>query len=342
MKIAFHHNPGSFSERWIEYCKLNNIAFKLVNCYNSDIIKQLEECDGLMWHWSHTDFKSMQFARQLTYSLETSGKKVFPDAATVWHFDDKVGQKYLLEAIGAPLVPSYVFYDKKEALDWAKKVNYPKVFKLKVGAGSRNVWLVHDFRTAKRLIKKSFTHGFLLSDPLLELKDRYAKFLIKKDKLGFVRLLKGLGRLVIKSPFQKSNLREKDYAYFQEFIPGNTFDLRVVTIGLRAFVLKRMVRPGDFRASGSGTILYPGNEVDPAIIKLSFETTDKLHAQCLAFDFVFDNKGQSYIVEISYAFSMLAYDKCMGYWDKGLEWHPESVNAPLFMIEDFIESLKSR
>lgn len=40
MKIAIHHRPDSFSERWIEYCKKENIDYKIVNAYDNDI----EEC----------------------------------------------------------------------------------------------------------------------------------------------------------------------------------------------------------------------------------------------------------------------------------------------------------
>jgi glutathione synthase/RimK-type ligase-like ATP-grasp enzyme len=340
MKIAIHHIEHSFSERWIDFCIANKIPYKLVNCYDSDIVEKMKDCDGLMWHWSHADPKAIHFARQLTYSLEACGKKVFPNANTVWHFDDKVGQKYLLETIKAPLIPSYVFYTKKEAYEWAKTTSFPKVFKLKVGAGSRNVWLLKDFKKARKFINKSFKKGFKLSDPFIELKDRYSKFLIHKNKPTFVKLLKGVGRLFFVSELQMLKLREKGYAYFQDFIPDNSFDMRVVTIGDRAFVLKRIVRSGDFRASGSGTILYPGNEINTDIIKTSFETTDKIGAQCLAYDFVKNEKGESLIIEISYAFSMLAYDKCLGYWDRELNWHPEPVNAPLFMIQDFVKNLK--
>ena len=31
-------------------------------------------------------------------------------------FDDKIGQKYLLEALGIPFINSHVFYDKYEAI----------------------------------------------------------------------------------------------------------------------------------------------------------------------------------------------------------------------------------
>src|SRR5690606_41519867 len=61
------------------------------------------------------------FARQLIASLEEMGIHVFPDLNTCWHYDDKVGQKYLLEAIGAPLVPTHIFYDRAAALAWAER-----------------------------------------------------------------------------------------------------------------------------------------------------------------------------------------------------------------------------
>src|ERR1035437_202885 len=131
MKIAIHNHPGSFSDRWIKYCDEKGIEYKIVDCYRSDIIEQLNDCDALLWHFHHASAKDSLFAKQLLYSVQASGKKVFPDFNTVWHFDDKVGQKYLLEAINAPLVPSYVFYSSHDALEWVDKTSFPKVFKLR-------------------------------------------------------------------------------------------------------------------------------------------------------------------------------------------------------------------
>ena len=41
-----------------------------------------------------------------------------------------------------PLAPSYVFYTREEAMSGLKNARYPKVFKLRNGAGSDNVRLV--------------------------------------------------------------------------------------------------------------------------------------------------------------------------------------------------------
>ena len=89
MKIAIHHRKGSFSERWILFCQKNNINYKIVNCYTNDIIQQLQDCDALMWHWSHTDYRDLNFARQLIYSIELMGIKVFLNCNTCWHFDSR-------------------------------------------------------------------------------------------------------------------------------------------------------------------------------------------------------------------------------------------------------------
>ena len=164
MKIAIHKDMGSFSDRWIPYCEAENISYKIVNCYHSDIISHLHDCDGLMWHWTLVDYKSALFTRQLLQSLEKKGLSIYPDINSSWHYDDKLGQKYLLESIDAPLVKSYVFYTKREALDWLEKATFPKVFKLRGGAGSVNVSLVKNKRRAKFLINRAFkkTSAYLI------------------------------------------------------------------------------------------------------------------------------------------------------------------------------------
>src|SRR5690625_3298555 len=92
MKIAIHHRPGSFSDRWIEYCDQEKISYKIVNCYENDIIEQVADCDVLMWHHHHGHFKDVLAARKILFALEHAGIKVFPDFHTGWHFDDKVAQ----------------------------------------------------------------------------------------------------------------------------------------------------------------------------------------------------------------------------------------------------------
>ena len=342
MKIAIHKRNNSFSDRWIRYCEENSVSYKIVNCYDSDIIEQLKDCAGLMWHWSHLDYKAQNFAKQLIKSIEKMEIKVFPSFDTSWHFDDKVGQKYLLESINAPLIPSYVFYDKISALNWIQGTTFPKVFKLRGGAGSQNVKLIRNKKEAIKLAKQAFTKGFPLVNKNSDIKQKL--WILKRDKdlKSVFGMFKGIGRFLFPRPNMGLLSVQKGYVYFQEFIPNNNFDDRIIVIGDRAIGLKRFVRKGDFRASGSGNFSYEKNSFDKKSIKLAFETVKKLEAQSLAFDFIYNSNNEPLIVEISYCYSMgAAYDNCPGYWDSNLVWHEAPVNPQYWIIEDFIEEIRS-
>jgi glutathione synthase/RimK-type ligase-like ATP-grasp enzyme len=338
--IGINHRHGSFSEKWVEYCKLNDIAFKLVDCYESDIIKQLAGCDGLMWHWSHSDYKAALYARQLTLSLEIMGLVVFPSSSTSWHFDDKIGQKYLFEAAGLPIVPSHIFYDKKKALQWVESANYPKVFKLRRGAGSENVLLVNNRGHAEALVEKAFGKGFKVKNRRNFLKERMWHVRRDRSLSSVLGIAKGLGRLIIPKEAEKSFPGERGYVYFQDFIPDNDHDIRVIVIGGKAFAIKRVVRDGDFRASGSGNIVYSPHDIPEECLRLSLDASKKLNVQVGAYDFVFEG-GRPLFVEISYAFSAKGYLSCPGYWDEELNWNVGEFTPEFFMIEDFISELKS-
>jgi glutathione synthase/RimK-type ligase-like ATP-grasp enzyme len=291
-----------------------------------------------MWHHHHRNYKDVLFAKQLLYSLETSGKRGFPDFNTCWHFDDKVGQKYLLESINAPLVPTHVFYEKREALEWVEKTSFPKVFKLRGGAGSANVKLVRTKREARKLVNKAFGRGFSQFDRWNYFMERVRQF--REGKVSLWSACKSAGRLLITTEFAKMHGREKGYAYFQDFIPGNTFDIRVVVIGDRAFALKRLVRGNDFRASGSGNIAYKKEEIDERCVKIAFEVNEKIKAQSIAYDFVFDQHNNPLIVEISYGYTAPAYDACEGYWDREMNWHAgQNFDFCGWMVENLIAEL---
>lgn len=338
MKIAIHNREGSFSDRWIAYCQKNNIDYKTVNCYDNDIINQVSECDIVMWHFHHRKFKDFLSAKPILFALEHAGVKVFPNFNTAWHFDDKVAQKYLLEAIDAPLVPSYVFYEKKQAVNWIEKTGFPKVFKLKGGAGSHTVKLVHTKTEANALIKKAFGKGFKQFESLVHLKDNYKQY--KAGLIDLKTLLRVFGRMIIGKQYSRLKGREKGYIYFQDFVPNNLSDTRIIVIGERAFGIKRLTRERDFRASGSGKIVYKENEIDKRCITTAFKVAKKLNTQNLAFDFVFDKNNCPLIIEISYGYSVTAYDNCPGYWDIHLNWYEGAFLPQEWIIQDLLTSIE--
>lgn len=332
--IAIHNSTSGFHPRWIAWCEKNNIPYKLVNCYANDLVQELSDCNALMWHHHQGSPRDLLAAKPILFALEQAGIKTFPNFNTNWHFDDKLGQKYLLEAIGAPLVPTYVFYDKKTALEWIASTTFPKVFKLRGGAGSANVKLAKTHKAAKTLINKAFGRGFSNYDAWGSLKERWRKWRLGKTSMTDV--IKGIMRFVYPPPFANALGKEVGYVYFQDFIPNNDHDIRVIVIGNKAFAIKRMVRKNDFRASGSGMIRYEKDNFKDEWIKLAFHLNDRIQSQSLAIDYVFEN-GEPYLVEISYGFVKEVYDPCVGYWDKELNWHEGKFDPYGWMVEEVLK-----
>lgn len=332
MKIAIYNRSGSFSKTWINYCINNTIDYKLVDIYKSSIILDLLDCNALLWHHSHTNYKDILFAKQLLFAIEQSGIKVFPDFYTGWHFDDKIGQKYLLESINAPVIPTYIFYSKDYALKWVEDAKFPLVFKLRNGAGGSNVSLVESKKVAIALVKKAFAQGFSKYNRRENLRNRVKKFINGQGSV--IEIIKGLIRLFFPTELERMSCNEKGYIYFQDFIPGNDSDIRVIVIGDRAYGMIRKNRKGDFRASGSKSFIY--TQIDEQILEIAFEVSLKLKLQAVAYDFIWHNM-KPVIIEISSFFGTEGSGKCNGYYTRDKKFHKKEFNGLEWIIENIIQ-----
>lgn len=339
IKIAIHERKGSYSDRWIEFCKKNDIEYVLISCFHDNVIAKLKMVDGLLWHWSPLDATSSIVAKSIISCVEGMGLAVFPNIKTCWHYDDKIAQKYLFESINAPSVPTYVFFNEAEAMTWINQAIFPKVFKLRCGAGSQNVRLVKSRRNAITLCKKAFGQGFNATAGYrdffhegIQKSKTFNKFIEKTTRLP--KTLLSLHRRRISLPL------ERNYIYFQDYFSNNQFDTRITVIGDRAFGFIRYVRPNDFRASGSGNISYDIKLIDPRCLQVAFETTKKIGAQSLAFDFIFDDNHYPRITEISYCYRADAIYNCPGYWDREFSWRQGHFWPEEIIIQDLLFKIK--
>ncbi|HSW44609.1 MAG TPA: hypothetical protein VLM89_03455 [Phycisphaerae bacterium] len=341
-RIAIHHRAGSFSDRWIKYCAEKGIEHRVVNCFDVSIMRQLASADALLWHFSQSTPEDMAVARHILRAAEVMGLMVFPSSNTCWHFDSKVAQKYLLESVGAPLVPTHIFFRPRDAEEWISRATFPKVFKLSCGAGSMNVRMVRDAAEARRLAKRAFGRGF---KPVAGYFHDAATRLQKTRRAAV-----SLRSVVERMPgtlmrIYRANLllgHERGYVYFQDFVAGNEYDTRVTVIGNRAFAFTRNVRKGDFRASGSGDVVYDRDRIRPECIQVAFEVARKTGSQSMAFDFVRGNDGRYLITEVSYGYIAEAVHACAGHWDRSLNWHEGQVWPQDAILEDLLAELSEK
>ncbi len=337
MKPIAIHNGSGWNAKWIEYCRVYSIPYKGVNCFDSDVINQIRDCSGLMWQFTHFVPKDLLAARNVLNAAELMGLKVYPNFHANWHFDDKVSQKYLFEALDLPVVPAWTFFDLDSALEFAGTCELPIVAKLRRGAGSCNVRLLKNRNQVQRYAKRMFGKGFSpVPSPLVDAK---TKFKIAAKTGG----AKGVFQRMKKAPnFVRAMLKakkyfrnENSYVYFQKFIPENICDLRITVVGNRAWGFRRIARKNDFRASGSGVIDYDVSKIPLEIIKQSFEAVIKLQMPSVCFDWIRDLDREYHFVEISYTFVDEAVYNCDGFWDSEMRWHEEHLYPSIAIIEDF-------
>lgn len=317
-KIAI--DKGDRSLGYVEAAKKLGIEYYLVDCLADDIIEQLKDAKALVWHWKHTNYAEKRFARSILNAASKMGISVYPNLNTCETFDDKVAQKYLLEACGLPLVESHIFYTIDAATAFLDNCEYPLVTKLAGGAGSSNVSLIHNKDEGLKVCKKRFDSYYRIS-----------------SNWGREKSPRQAVRYLIKEGNQRFLGEDKGYIYFQRFLPNNSYDIRVTVIGEKAIIFKRYVRDNDFRASGSGKIDYNVSDEDKEAIAIGFKVAHTLATQTLALDLAYDETKSLKIIEMSYGFVSQAVSAAGAYYSEDGSITKESV-----CVEKEIISLLSK
>jgi glutathione synthase/RimK-type ligase-like ATP-grasp enzyme len=323
--LFFHYSPDGFAPRWIEYCKKNSIAHQVIDVYSSDFWSAIRPGDILMWHYTPTD----SAAEQILKALELSGVHVFPNASTRFGFDDKLSQALLGKVSEVPYAKTEAILSKAAALDHIRTREFPVVFKLSKGTASLNVKLLEDTKQAQKLVMRMFSSGIREYNALGVLKWRV--YQLFNGHIGISKVLSAVVRLF----FRPSSLRgrERGYIIFQDFIPENAFDRRIVVVDGRAFGFIRQNRPNDFRASSSGLINYDPEKIPSAAVKQCLDTAKLLKSDSCAFDLLQERSGEFRIIEICYGFTPWQYDGCPGYWDSNLNWRAGEFDPYGWMVE---------
>ena len=328
----------SWAYPWEEYLKEHNIPYDKVNLLTVDAIDTLKDYDVLLWHFGQYSWTNMLEARSILYSAKMMGLKVFPDFNDAWHFDDKVAEMYALQAVGAPIPKSQVYYSMnslKMALDEGK-IDFPIVAKLRTGSGSHNVKLIHNRTQLLRYARRMFGRGFKPAPSLIY--KTTSNIRSSHDKATFIAKLKRAPEFLRTRKGGKRFPNEKGYVYLQEFIPSDGYDMKVVVVGDKLSGLYRPIRSHDFRASGGGEVHYNKELFTENIIKSAFAAADAIGFKCVGFDYVVDNRtGEGKIVEMSYGFSHTAVMGMGGWFDRECNWHEGALNAPAELLKNLLE-----
>ena len=326
----------SYSDRWIELAAQAGIRTRLVDVYQPDVLAQIAGCHGFMWRFGYRAPERPMAKRLLPAVEHGLGIPVFPSWKSCWHFEDKISQHYLLQAAGIPMPRTWVFWEKQQALDFVRSTSYPKVIKLTTGFRSGNVRLLRNASEGAYWVERLFGAGVWSFGPIAG--DSRVRNLLRRARTS-IRTVTGTHD--IRDELQRG------YLYVQEFLENNDFDTRVTVIGNRAFAYRRLNRPGDFRASGSGRPDWDVSKIDLETVRLAFRVARQLETQSVAIDGM--RRGQDRVVgEISYTYVSWMVRDCPGHWllhgdsDAGqLAWVDGHLAPDDAIFEDFVRSIRT-
>jgi glutathione synthase/RimK-type ligase-like ATP-grasp enzyme len=329
---AWHDKVDPELEIYRQILKFNNIEFIDLDSNDQDFIEKIKSVDHFIYKWSHSS-DDHQIAKTVLPVVESLGIRCFPDMATSWHYDDKIREYYLLKANGFPVTESYIFWNKKKALEWVKTVTFPLVFKLKGGSGAYNVKLIKSRNEAESIIYRIFGKG--IHQDKIGILSRLKTFNYNFTKIYRYYGIKFRNYLIGKDTTRWWQI-QKNYILFQKFLPNNEYDTRVAVTGDRAFAFIRYNRPNDFRASGSNNWDIDQSNIDKDFIRIAFEVSRTLKFKSMAYDFIYDENHNPSIIEISYCYGDYP-EYSTGYWDTDMVWHPGRFWPQYFELVDLLQ-----
>lgn len=336
--IALVNRPGSFSDKWLQYLQSEGIHFDIVDPYDNNFSSDCLKYTHFLWHWHHTDHIACNFAPRLIGFLESHNIKCFPSSSTLSFYDDKNFQRHIFYSLGISTPPTQ-FYTHFPSRPIAN--NYPFVLKKLNGAGSSNVFIIHNYL---HLLTAKFVYyffGFSSQNPFFRPFQLLNRILTHPSQYFNVKFFYTLLRSLIRAlTFDKLNyifFRQKNGFLVQEFIPNLKYDIRLVVVGHRVFGFIRNTLNNDFRASGSGSITYDLSKIPDDLFRKALDISRHLNSQSLALDFVKSHDDIYFCLEMSPFYSHRLYYPCDFVWTEDCMKNKIPVIPEIFIIKDLLE-----
>lgn len=219
-----------------------------------------------------------QYIEDIIFGLEEAGARVLPRASFLRANNNKVYMEIFRDVVLSEEfsgIKSRVFgtYEEFARAVEREEVAFPTVLKPSYGAMSVGVTVAESAADALRKAK------ILSRTPHIKYEIR--DYLRTKRQRGYLQESRFQGKFIS-----------------QPLIPGLTEDYKVLVYGDQYYVLRRGIRPGDFRASGSHYQYKAGRESGIPVVTLNFveEIYQRFEVPHLSVDVVFDGT-RSYLLE---------------------------------------------
>jgi len=267
------------SKKGLEYRSLDISVYnwmELIKDYNPDLI--------LLKPPGDIETNKIMFDERTYILSQLLNYKIFPTYKEMIIYENKKMLSYYLGAINIPHPPTYIFYNKNEAIEYLNNSEYPVVMKSSIGASGTGVFICKSLKEAKGYVSKAFSKKGI---PMIIGPNRITGNIIKWIKKAIRNPKYARQRIATYSTISKG--RTKNFIIVQEYIQHN-YEWRTARIGDSYFAHQK-VKYKD-KCSGTKGINY----VNPPLELLDFVrkicTENNLYS--VAIDILKDNN--SYLV----------------------------------------------
>ncbi|NQT01202.1 MAG: hypothetical protein HQ580_04205 [Planctomycetes bacterium] len=250
------------SPRWTKYCRFletNDIPYAFYDIDSAQWLESAQAFDVIVGIDSCQPYYLEQIRRKYYVIEQHLHKRCYPSYANIVLYEDKILEAYLSELHGFPFIKTYVFNSKCEAVQAAARFTYPIISKLVPCSGSIGVEMIKSEKQCLAVIKKAFSRS---------------------------------GRKM-HVPYAS----QKNSVYFQDYVPNDGYDVRVIVIGDCVFGYYRKALEGDFRASGMGVV--EKRELPLDAMQIARRVNHLLKSPMLVVDLLRGNDGSFHIIELS-------------------------------------------
>ncbi|WP_271406751.1 ATP-grasp domain-containing protein [Tenacibaculum soleae] len=160
MKLGILTDFYNEYELYEKSCIELGVDYVIIDFLSSNWLNNIKEnldCDGYLVRPSH-DFQEHNdvYMERLYFLNTTMNKKIYPSYNELKLYENKRNMATWLEIYHVPHPETTVFLDKKEALNFIDKTEYPIVFKSNTGAGATGVEIIKNKGKATKIIKNIF------------------------------------------------------------------------------------------------------------------------------------------------------------------------------------------
>jgi hypothetical protein len=264
---------------------------------------EIEIRDSIVFYTFSQRENLHSYIKDVINYLSKNENILIPTLDLLYCYENKGYQESIKKNLGIESLKVLSFSSKRELAEY--NIDFPVVLKPVEGSCGKNIFLVNDLDELIKCISK-IEPRMSISEKVDLFRRKY--FRLNKKFLGFDDF-----------NYKKDYLQYKDYISYeirfilQEFVPDLKFDYKIIIMGEKYYVTKRLNRKRDFRASGGGRFTYDFKATDELLnyAKYIFECFD---TPCLSIDVGFGN-NKFYLFEFQAShFGIVTMARNKGYY----------------------------